>query len=321
LKVQKRQFQVSAGAIASANVTLKIGQSSVTVEVSAGEVPLIHVDDAQISSTFTMEQVENLPNPGNDLTFVAQTAPGSVMNTQGGYGNFSSFGLPGTANTFTVNGGYYNDPFLNVNNSGATNLTLGNNDVASVTVTSNAYNASFGGLGGAQVSEISRSGGNKFHGNVAYWWNGRAMNANDYFDKQAGNPRSFDNVNQWAAGIGGPIIKDKTFFFFNYEGLRVVLPTRQTVYAPDASYQQQTLANLTANGSPLKSRAIKTSSACTPATRTMQAQLLTLRPLTQAPVATVWLCLTAKPATTRTSRNSTVASIRPSATRIICSAT
>ena len=92
-----------------------------TVEVSAGEVPLIHVDDAQISSTFTMEQVENLPNPGNDLTFVAQTAPGSVMNTQGGYGNFSSFGLPGTANTF-VNGGYYNDPFLNVNNSGATNL-------------------------------------------------------------------------------------------------------------------------------------------------------------------------------------------------------
>ena len=74
------------------------------------------------------------------------------------------------------------------------------------------------------------------------------MNANDYFDKQAGNPRSFDNVNQWAAGIGGPIIKDKTFFFFNYEGLRVVLPTRQTVYAPDASYQAQTLANLTANG-------------------------------------------------------------------------
>jgi hypothetical protein len=244
----KQTLDVSAGAIASANVALVVGKTSVTVEVSAGEVPMIHVDDAQISSTFTQEQVENLPNPGNDLTFVAQTAPGSVMNTQGGYGNFSSFGLPGTANTFTVNGGYYDDPFLNVNNSGATNLTLGNNDVASVTVTSNAYNASFGGLGGAQVSEISRSGGNKFHGNAAYWWNGRAMNANDYFDKQAGNPRPFDNVNQWAAGFGGPIIHDKTFFFVNYEGLRVVLPTRSTVYAPDALYETNTLANLTANG-------------------------------------------------------------------------
>jgi len=244
----KSTLQVSQGAVASANITLTVGKSSETIEVSAGEVPLIHVDDAQISSTFTMEQVQNLPNPGNDLTFVAQTAPGSVMNTQGGYGNFSSFGLPGTANTFTVNGGYYDDPFLNVNNSGATNLTLGNNDVAAVTVTSNAYNASFGGLGGAQVSEISRSGGNKFHGNAAYWWNGRAMNANDYFDKQSGNPRPFDNVNQWAAGFGGPIIKDKTFFFVNYEGLRVVLPTRSTVYAPDASYQTQVLANLAANG-------------------------------------------------------------------------
>jgi hypothetical protein len=244
----KQTLDVSQGAIAPANVALTVGKASETVEVSAGEVPMIHTDDAQISTTFTQQQVQNLPNPGNDLTFVAQTAPGSVMNTQGGYGNFSSFGLPGTANTFTVNGGYYDDPFLNVNNSGATNLTLGNNDVASVTVTSNAYNASFGGLGGAQVSEISRSGGNKFHGNAAYWWNGRAMNADDYFDKQGGNPRPFDNVNQWAAAIGGPIIKDKTFFFANYEGLRVVLPTRSTVYAPDASYISQTLMNLQMNG-------------------------------------------------------------------------
>jgi hypothetical protein len=244
----KQTLDVNAGAIAAANIALTIGQASETVEVSAGAVPLLHVDDAQISTTFTEQQVQNLPNPGNDLTFVAQTAPGTVMNTQGGYGNFSSFGLPGTANTFTVNGGYYDDPFLNVNNSGATNLTLGNNDVAAVTVTSNAYNASFGGLGGAQVSEISRSGGNKFHGNAAYWWNGRAMNADDYFDKQGGNPRPFDNVNQWAAAVGGPIKRDRTFFFVNYEGLRVVLPTRATVYAPDATYQANTLANLTANG-------------------------------------------------------------------------
>ncbi len=92
---------------------------------------------------------------------------------------------------------------------------------------SNAYSVEFGGLGGAQINETTRSGGNKFHGNAVYWWNGRAMNANRYFQQAEPitiKPRRFDNVNQWAAAIGGPIYKDHSFFFFNYEGLRVVLP-------------------------------------------------------------------------------------------------
>jgi hypothetical protein len=238
---------VSASTTATADVRLIVGSAAQTVEVT-GTAPLLHTEVADLSSTFTQQQVQDLPNPGNDLTFVAQTAPGSVMNTGGGYGNFSSFGLPATANTFTINGGYLNDPFFNVNNSGASNLLLGNNDVQDVTVVSNAYNVSFGGLGGAQINEISRSGSNKFHGNAAYWWNGSSMNANNFFNNQTGTKKNFDNVNQWAAAIGGPIRKDKTFFFYNYEGLRLVLPTSASVYAPDDSYEAKTLANLAANG-------------------------------------------------------------------------
>ncbi|HZD50261.1 MAG TPA: carboxypeptidase-like regulatory domain-containing protein, partial [Silvibacterium sp.] len=238
---------VSASTTATADVKLTVGSAAQTVEVTAA-APLLHTEAADLSTTFSQQQVQSLPNPGNDLTFVAQTAPGSVMNTQGGYGNFSSFGLPATSNTFTINGGYLNDPFLNVNNSGASNLLLGNNDVSDVTVVSNAYNASFGGLGGAQINEISRSGSNKFHGNAAYWWNGSSLNANDFFNNQTGTKKNFDNVNQWAAAIGGPIWHDKSFFFFNYEGLRLVLPTSAAVYAPDASYEAQTLANLAATG-------------------------------------------------------------------------
>ncbi len=238
---------IAAGTVATADVHLTVGSTSQTVEVTA-TAPILHTEAADLSTSFTMQQVQNLPNPGNDLTFVAQTAPGTVMNTQSGYGNFSAFGLPATSNTFTVNGGYENDPFLNVNNSGASNLLLGNNDVSDVSVISNAYTASFGGLGGAQINEITRSGSNKFHGNAAYWWNGSVMNANNFFNNQTGTKKPFDNVNQWAAAIGGPIYRDKTFFFFNYEGLRVVLPTRSTVYAPSASYEAQTLANLAATG-------------------------------------------------------------------------
>src|SRR5277367_6709709 len=235
---------VSAGTSTSGDAKLTVGQSSVTISVT-GETSLLHTDDAQVSTTFDMQQVQTLPNPGNDLTFVAQTSPGDVMNTQGGYGNFAVFGLPATSNTFTVNGGYENDPFLNLNNSGATNLLLGNNDISDVTVVSNAYDAAFGGLGGAQVNEISRAGTNKFHGNATYWWNGRVMNANNWFNNNAPSgektPRPFDNVNQWAAAVGGPVIKDKTFFFVNYEGLRVVLPTRGTVYSPSPAYQAAVL--------------------------------------------------------------------------------
>ena len=240
-------ISITIGNVAPGDVRLTVGSASQTVEVT-GTAPLLHTEAADLSTSFTMQQVQNLPNPGNDLTFVAQTAPGTVMNTQSGYGNFSAFGLPATSNTFTVNGGYENDPFLNVNNSGASNLLLGNNDVSDVSVISNAYNASFGGLGGAQINEITRSGSNKFHGNVGYWWNGSVMNANNFFNNQTDTKKPRSNVNQWAAAIGGPIWRDKSFFFFNYEGLRVVLPTRATVYAPTASYEAATIANLNATG-------------------------------------------------------------------------
>lgn len=223
--------EVDAGTVANGSAKLTIGNASTTVEVTA-EAPLLHTESAEISTEFTQAQIASLPNPGNDLTFIAQTAPGVVMNTQGGYGNFSAFGLPATANTFTLNGGYLNDPFLNVNNSGATNLLLGNNDVGTVTVLSNAFGAQYGGLGGTQVNEVSRSGGNHFHGDATYQWNGSRLNANDYFNAQQGIKKPRSNANQWSGAFGGPIVKDKTFFFANTEGLRVIIPVRGTIWAP-----------------------------------------------------------------------------------------
>jgi hypothetical protein len=236
---------VAIGQIASGDTKLTIGSNSVTVEVSSDNVSLLHTENADISTSISQAQVQNLPNPGNDLTFVAQVSPGAIMNTSGGDGNFSVFGLPATSNTFTLNGSYENDPFLNLSSSGATNLLLGNNEVSEVNVTSNAYGAQYGGLGGAQVNEVTLSGTNKFHGNAVYQWNGRALNANSYFQNQTPNltPRSFDNVNQFGARIGGPILRDRLFFFVDYEGLRVVLPTTSTVFAPNAAYIAKAIAS------------------------------------------------------------------------------
>ena len=197
-----QETTVSAGSVTPLNVKLTVGKASVTIEISGGDIQTLHTEDAQISTSFSLDQLRELPNPGGDLTFVAQTTPGAVMNTQGGYGNFSTDGLPGTSNTFTENGGYQGDPYLNLNNSGATNLLLGANDVETVTVTTNSYDAAFGGLGGAQVNQISRAGGSQWHGNLLYLWNGRAMNANSWFNKFYGSDRNFDNANQWAASVG-----------------------------------------------------------------------------------------------------------------------
>jgi hypothetical protein len=225
----------SAGAVSEADAKLPLGSSATVVEVTEA-APILHTESAEITTEFTQEQISSLPNPGNDLTFIAQTTPGAVMNTMGGFGNFASFGLPATANTFTLNGGYENDPFLNVGNSGATNLLLGNNDIGTVSVLSNAYGAQYGGLGGTQVNEISRGGTNSFHGDASYWWNGSVLNANDYFNNQSGTPKPRSNANQWAGSFGGPIIKEKTFFFFNTEGIRVLIPVRGLVYAPSSQF-------------------------------------------------------------------------------------
>jgi Carboxypeptidase regulatory-like domain len=241
---------VSVGANAIVNAKLEVGAQGTTVEVS-GEAPLLQTESSEVSTTFNAREISEVPNPGNDLTFVAQTAAGSVMNTGMGMGNFSSFGVSATSNLFTLDGMYDNDPFLNVNNSGATNLTLGNNEVQEATVVTNGYSGQYGGFAGANVNYITKSGSNNWHGNANYWWDGRAMNANNFFNVGFGAPRPFVNANQYAASFGGPIIKNKAFFFWNYEGLRVILPTSSQVQVPDQAFETAVIDNLNASATGL----------------------------------------------------------------------
>ena len=234
---------VSVGQVSTVNVKLTVGSTSQTVEVTSA-VPVLQTENANISTNFNEAAVANVPNPGNDLTYIVQTAPGAVMNSQMGYGNTSIYGLPATSNVFTINGELDNDPFFNVNNSGATNLLLGQNDVSEATAVSNGYSGQYGTLGGANVNYVTKSGTNAFHGNLIYYWNGSIMNANDWFNNHSDTPRPFDNANQWAASFGGPIKKGKTFFFLDTEGLRVLLPTSAPVNVPSPQFQAATLANL-----------------------------------------------------------------------------
>ena len=236
------KVQILLGQTTPANIKLEIGTSSQTVEVR-DQGTLLQTEDANIASNFETQQIQNVPNPGGDLSYIAQTAPGVTINSTGaGFGNFSAFGLPGTANLFTVNGNDDNDAFLNLNNSGASNLLLGSNELQEVAVVSNAYTGQYGRQAGAQVDYSTQSGGKAFHGDALYNWNGRALNAEDFFLKRGGAPQPFVNANQWAAAIGGPIKKDKAFFFVNTEGIRYILATSNNVFVPTPAFQSFVLS-------------------------------------------------------------------------------
>ena len=237
---------VAIGQATIADVKMSVGASSTTVEVTSA-APLVQADNADLSTSFNQSLVANMPNGGNDITFVAQTAPGVTMAVAGGYGNFSSYGLPSTSNVFTVNGENDMDPYLNLNNSGATNLTLGRNEMQEATVINNAYSGQYGQQAGAQVNYVTKSGTNQFHGNAEYWWNGSSMNGNDWFNNLYGTPRPFANNNQWAASLGGPIKKDKLFFFVNNEGIKFILPASSPVFVWSPNFVNATLSNLAAN--------------------------------------------------------------------------
>jgi hypothetical protein len=239
------QTSVNVGQATIADMKMAIGSSSQTVEVS-GAAPLVQSDNADLSTNFDQNMIANSPNGGNDITYVAQTAPGVNMNTGMGYGNFQTSGLPATSNVFTVNGENDMDPFLNLNNSGATNLTLGKSDLQEATVITNAYSGQYGQQAGVQVNYVTKSGTNQYHGNAEYWWTGRALDANDYFNNLSGTSRPFANNNEWADSFGGPIKKDKLFFFVDNEGIRYIVPSSQTVFSPTVAFANSTLANIAA---------------------------------------------------------------------------
>jgi hypothetical protein len=214
--------------------TLKVARSNEAVEVSS-EAPLINPENANTSTTLTAPALEDLPNPGGDLTYPLQFAPGALINTAGssndfvggtnGYGNVEFNGLPALSNGYIVDGLETNDPLTNLNSGLSTNLVLGLNSISEVTVNTLSYSVDQGRYGASQVNYVTKSGTNQFHGNLYELWNGSLLNAADYFTNATpGNHKPRSTVNHFGGSLGGPIAHDKLFFFFDSEWVRIALP-------------------------------------------------------------------------------------------------
>jgi hypothetical protein len=240
------------------NFTLRVAHAKEAVEVSS-EAPIINPSNANTSTTLAASALEDLPNPGGDLTYPLQFAPGALINTAGsgndfvggtnGYGNVEFNGLPALSNGYIVDGLETNDPLTNLNSGLSTNLVLGLNSISEVTVNTLSYSVDQGRYGASQVNYVTKSGTNKFHGDLYELWNGSILNAADYFTNATpGNHKPRSTVNHFGGSLGGPIVHDKLFFFFDSEWVRIALPIVTPATVPTPAFQSYVLQQLPIGG-------------------------------------------------------------------------
>ena len=238
--------------------TLRVAESRQTVEVSS-EAPLINPGNANTSTNLSAPALEDLPNPGGDLTYPLQFAAGALVNTAGsgndfvggtnGYGNVEFNGLPALSNGYIVDGLETNDPLTNLNSGLSTNLVLGLNSIAEVTVNTLSYAVDQGRYGASQVNYVTKSGSNQIHGNLYELWNGSKFNAANYFTNATpGNHKPRSTVNHFGGSVGGPIVHDKLFFFFDSEWVRIALPIVTATTVPTPAFENYVLQQLPLGG-------------------------------------------------------------------------
>jgi hypothetical protein len=210
---------------------LKVGENTQTVEIT-GEAPQIDTESAAVSSVVDSKTVQTMAlNGRNVLTLMALTnavvpnpaASGSPSgNTNGGgssiFGNIMNIQIGGGQNNQSAV--FLDGAPINISQSNSTVLIPTQDAVQEFRIVSNAVNAEFGKFQGGVVNLTTKSGSNSLHGGIYEYFRNNVLNANNFFNNQTGQKRPPWNQNQYGANVGGPVKKDKMFFFFGWENFR-----------------------------------------------------------------------------------------------------
>jgi len=211
----------NAGVVTHVDFKMELGQTSQVVEVT-GEAPMIQTDDSRLSTTINSTQISNLPLNGRNVYDLMQQAPGAVdvegVLTENGHNTVVN-GLRENFNGFLVNGS------SNKGLSGGPQNTPIEDTVAEFQLLTLNQSAQYGNSAGSITNLVTKSGTNQFHGSVWEFVRNDMFDANSFFNNQAGNPKPALHFNQFGGTIGGPIIKDKLFFFGSYQGDRFITST------------------------------------------------------------------------------------------------
>ena len=239
------------------DVALKAGQVSTTVEVSADQLPIVQTTSAELGGTLTTEDIANVPVNGRDYTKLIYLNPGvagspdQISDSPGSFGEFSMNGSRGRSNNYLLDGtdmndGYRNDPAINeagVFGDPATILPI--DAVAELQVRSN-YEAEYGRNSGAVVNIVTKSGTNGLHGSALEYLRTDKLGARNFFNFAPNGKNPFHN-NQFGGALGGPIVKDHTFFYVDYEGQRETGAQGGISCVPEPA---QIAADIASNGAP-----------------------------------------------------------------------
>ena len=235
------------------NFTLQIGAVSESITISA-ESAKINTTDASVSTVIDRNFAENLPLNGRSFQSLIQLTPGvvTVPSNVGDGGQFSVNGQRAESNYWTMDGVSANIGMTSGNfpgnglggalgsfsSQGGTNSLVSVDDMQEFRIQTSTYAPEFGRTPGGQISIVSRSGTNQLHGTVFDYLRNDALDANDWFADSHHLPKPRERQNDFGGTFGGPVFKNKTFFFFSYEGQRLRLPQVVETTVPDLNARQ-----------------------------------------------------------------------------------
>jgi hypothetical protein len=210
--------RVQLGVPTTLNAKLELGTLEETITVSGASAELINTLTPAVTATMNVDQIALIPTPTrnalNAVTFLVG------INTPGGMRGSTINGLPESYINLTLDGVSNNDTF-NKNGDGFFSPVRPRQDaVEAVTVTTAVGSAEVGGHGGATINFVTRSGTNRFTGSAYEYFRDKSLNSNYYFNEINGQPRSDVRLNQYGARQGGPIVRNKAFFFGHFEAVR-----------------------------------------------------------------------------------------------------
>jgi len=235
---------VAAGDRARVDAKMEVGTVTQVVEVQASQAPLLQTDSPTVGGLLTATSVQDLPVNGRNSILLVQTAPGASAGPQSSLSGGNRPDDRRQTSTVVVNGqnDSSNDFLLDgVDNNERAIATIvvkpSIDAIQEIKVETNMYSAEVGRVGGAVITMVTKSGSNNWHGTAFEFLRNDKFDAKDYFNvPQAGNPlagvKPEYRQNQFGGSFGGPIRKDKTFFFADYEGLRIIQGLTQTAFVP-----------------------------------------------------------------------------------------
>src|SRR5215472_17148891 len=236
------------------NFEMKVGSAAETITVEGG-APLVNTESGTVSNVVDRTFVESLPLNGRSFQTLILLTPGVVVAATAfdDQGQFSVNGQRADANYFTVDGvsanfgvtGYL--PLVQggsgalpaLSASGGTNSLVSLDAMQEFRVQTSSFAPEFGRTPGGQVSIVTRSGTNAFHGALFEYFRNDVLDARDWFVNFNHLAKPTERQNDFGGFLGGPVFKEKTFFFFSYEGLRLRQPATQQTVVPDAASRQQ----------------------------------------------------------------------------------